>query len=178
MDTPSLDPERGSFKYVHTQASCACSGFQQHVHILTLSFYQDGAYSYGEFIRTFAEYDVQRVMRAYENSITISLHCCKEGSWTQDRINGEQFSEFCQVGHLSVHQTRQSLFEQLFLLSGQAQSGVLFFWRPHSGSLHLPLLSVPLLDPAVHHAGVATIRRGRQHQVLAPDPLRLPWWPG
>ena len=36
-------------------------------------------------------------MRAYENSITVNVHCCDEGEWTQDRINAEQFSEFCQV---------------------------------------------------------------------------------
>ena len=61
------------------------------------SFLQDGSYSYCEFSRTFEEYDIQRVMRAYENSITVNVHCCDEGEWTQDRINAEQFSEFCQV---------------------------------------------------------------------------------
>ena len=60
-------------------------------------FLQDGSYSYCEFSRTFEEYDIQRVMRAYENSITVNVHCCDEGEWTQDRINAEQFSEFCQV---------------------------------------------------------------------------------
>jgi hypothetical protein len=59
---------------------------------------QDGAYSYSEFSRTFEEYDIQRVMRAYENSISINVHSCNEGDWNQDRINKEQFSEFCQVG--------------------------------------------------------------------------------
>ena len=63
---------------------------------LSLGF-QDGSYSYCEFSRTFEEYDIQRVMRAYENSITVNVHCCDEGEWTQDRINAEQFSEFCQV---------------------------------------------------------------------------------
>ena len=58
---------------------------------------QDGSYSYCEFSRTFEEYEIQRVMRAYENSITVNVHCCDEGEWTQDRINAEQFSEFCQV---------------------------------------------------------------------------------
>lgn len=38
-------------------------------------------------------------MRAYENSITINVHCCEEGEWTQDRIAKEQFSELCQVEH-------------------------------------------------------------------------------
>lgn len=58
---------------------------------------QDGAYTYSEFARTFEEYEVQRVMRAYENSISINLHCCEEGDFVQDRIDKEQYSEFCQV---------------------------------------------------------------------------------
>ena len=58
---------------------------------------QDGPYSYCDFTKSFEEYDIQRVMRAYENSITINIHCCSEGDWTQDHINKEQFSEFCQV---------------------------------------------------------------------------------
>jgi hypothetical protein len=36
-------------------------------------------------------------MRAYENSITINLHCCEEGNWQQEHVDKEQFSEFCQV---------------------------------------------------------------------------------
>ena len=58
---------------------------------------QDGPYSYSDFTKSFEEYDIQRVMRAYENSITINMHCCSEGDWTQDHINKEQYSEFCQV---------------------------------------------------------------------------------
>lgn len=60
-------------------------------------FLQDGAYTYSDFVRTFEEYEIQRVMRAYENSITINLHCCSEGDWQQDTISKEQFSELCQV---------------------------------------------------------------------------------
>ena len=58
---------------------------------------QDGAYSYHDFVAPFEEYEIQRVMRAYENSISINIHCCPEGEWTQDHLNGEQFSELCQV---------------------------------------------------------------------------------
>ena len=58
---------------------------------------QDGPYTYNDFSKSFEEYDIQRVMRAYENSITINIHGCSEGDWTQDHINTEHFSEFCQV---------------------------------------------------------------------------------
>ena len=67
------------------------------IFVTSLPSMQDGSYSYCEFSRTFEEYEIQRVMRAYENSITVNVHCCDEGEWTQDRINAEQFSEFCQV---------------------------------------------------------------------------------
>ena len=40
-------------------------------------------------------------MRAYENSITINLHCCAEGNWQQEHVNKEQFSEFCQVSRMA-----------------------------------------------------------------------------
>ena len=45
--------------------------------------YQDGTFSFEDFATTFDEYDVQRVMRSYENSISIHVHCCEEGEWKQ-----------------------------------------------------------------------------------------------
>ena len=46
---------------------------------------QDGTYSFADFTTAFEEYDVQRVIRSYENSISISVHCCQEGEWKQVR---------------------------------------------------------------------------------------------
>ena len=48
-----------------------------------LFFTQDGTFSVEEFVAVFSEYDVQRVLRSYENSISIHLHCCQLGDWTQ-----------------------------------------------------------------------------------------------
>ena len=45
--------------------------------------FQDGTFSFEDFATTFDEYDVQRVMRSYENSISIHVHCCEEGEWKQ-----------------------------------------------------------------------------------------------
>ena len=45
--------------------------------------FQDGTFSFEDFASTFEEYDVQRVMRSYENSISIHVHCCEEGEWKQ-----------------------------------------------------------------------------------------------
>ena len=44
---------------------------------------KDGTFSFEDFADTFEEYDVQRVMRSYENSISINVHCCEEGEWKQ-----------------------------------------------------------------------------------------------
>ena len=44
---------------------------------------QDGTFSFEDFATTFEEYDVQRVIRSYENSISIHVHCCEEGEWKQ-----------------------------------------------------------------------------------------------
>lgn len=86
--------------------------------ICLIVHFQDGAYSYADFRQIFTEYDVQRVIRAYENSITISVHCCEEGEWNQERINKEQFSEFCQVA-ISVTPKYTSLaFTVLIFFSG------------------------------------------------------------
>jgi hypothetical protein len=44
---------------------------------------QDGTYSFADFATAFEEYDVQRVIRSYENSISVAVHCCQEGEWKQ-----------------------------------------------------------------------------------------------
>merc|ERR1711872_840234 len=35
--------------------------------------------------------------RSYENSISIHLHCCQRGEWTQDKIGEQPFARLCQV---------------------------------------------------------------------------------
>merc|ERR1712198_548715 len=58
---------------------------------------QDGTYSFADFTTAFEEYDVQRVIRSYENSISISVHCCQEGEWKQEKIQQQPFAKLCQV---------------------------------------------------------------------------------
>ena len=59
--------------------NCGCIGPNSLQRILA----QDGTYSFADFTTAFEEYDVQRVIRSYENSISISVHCCQEGEWKQ-----------------------------------------------------------------------------------------------
>merc|ERR1711972_1098752 len=58
---------------------------------------QDGTFSFEDFATAFEEYDVQRVIRSYENSISINVHCCQEGEWKQDKIRQQQFAKLCQI---------------------------------------------------------------------------------
>merc|ERR1711892_1111860 len=58
---------------------------------------QDGTFSFEDFATAFEEYDVQRVIRSYENSISINVHCCQEGEWKQDKIRQQPFAKLCQI---------------------------------------------------------------------------------
>merc|ERR1712066_418382 len=82
------------------------ASFTKHRHILHAGYtfagqgswiLQDGTFSFEDFAKTFDEYDVQRVIRSYENSISIHVHCCEEGEWTQDKIQQKSFAKLCKV---------------------------------------------------------------------------------
>merc|ERR1712243_152442 len=57
----------------------------------------DGTFSVADLMAAFGEYDVQRVLHSYENSISISVHCCQEGEWKQEKIQQQPFAKLCQV---------------------------------------------------------------------------------
>ncbi|KAJ8965873.1 hypothetical protein NQ314_003853 [Rhamnusium bicolor] len=48
-----------------------------------------------DFSEAFQELEVQRVIRAYENSISLDLHCSPEGDWS--RLPKEHFAKACKV---------------------------------------------------------------------------------
>merc|ERR1739848_576485 len=82
------------------------ASFTKHRHIIHAGYtfagqgswiLQDGTFSFNEFATVFDEYDVQRVLRSYENSISIHVHCGERADWTQDNISKQQFSKLCQV---------------------------------------------------------------------------------
>lgn len=56
---------------------------------------QDGTFSLADFSEAFQEIEVQRVLRAYENTISIDIHCSPEGDWT--RLPKEPFTKFCKL---------------------------------------------------------------------------------
>merc|ERR1712226_1566919 len=82
------------------------ASFTKHRHIIHAGYtfagkgswiLQDGTYSFADFTTAFEEYDVQRVIRSYENSISISVHCCQEGEWKQEKIQQQPFAKLCHV---------------------------------------------------------------------------------
>merc|ERR1712226_1532002 len=82
------------------------ASFTKHRHIIHAGYtfagqgswiLQDGTFSFEDFATAFEEYDVQRVIRSYENSISINVHCCQEGEWKQDKIRQQQFAKLCQI---------------------------------------------------------------------------------
>merc|ERR1711874_894612 len=82
------------------------ASFTKHRHIIHAGktfagqgswIFQDGTFSFEDFATAFEEYDVQRVIRSYENSISINVHCCQEGEWKQDKIRQQPFAKLCQI---------------------------------------------------------------------------------
>ncbi|CAG9772447.1 unnamed protein product [Ceutorhynchus assimilis] len=92
---------------VSTLSQCVrnlLSSFTRHRHIIHAGYtfqgngswaLQDGTFSYSDFAEAFQEIEVQRVIHAYENGISIDLHCTPEGDWT--RLPKEFFTKFAKV---------------------------------------------------------------------------------
>uniref|UniRef100_A0AAR5PHH4 Microtubule-associated protein futsch n=1 Tax=Dendroctonus ponderosae TaxID=77166 RepID=A0AAR5PHH4_DENPD len=92
---------------VSTLSQCVrnlLSSFTRHRHIIHAGYtfqangswaLQDGTFSYSDFVEAFQEIEVQRVIHAYENGISIDLHCSVEGDWP--RLPKEYFTKSCKV---------------------------------------------------------------------------------
>ncbi|KAF2358446.1 hypothetical protein FHG87_010798, partial [Trinorchestia longiramus] len=82
------------------------SSFTKHRHIIHAGYafagsgswmLQDGTFSVADLFAAFNEYEVQRVLHAYERCITIDIHCAGEGKWTTEAMAQEYFSKQCLV---------------------------------------------------------------------------------
>ncbi|KAF5306743.1 hypothetical protein FQA39_LY01501 [Lamprigera yunnana] len=80
------------------------SSFTRHRHIIHAGYtfsangswiLQDGTFSLTDFSEAFQEIDVQRVLRAYDNTISLDMHCSPEGDWA--RLPKEAFTKNCKV---------------------------------------------------------------------------------
>merc|ERR1712142_747671 len=107
--TENLVTEVPIHPQVNTLQQCLknmLASFTKHRHIIHAGYtfdgqgswiLQDGTFPFEEFVSVFGEYDVQRVIRSYENSISVHLHCCQRGDWSQEKINQQPFARLCQV---------------------------------------------------------------------------------
>lgn len=56
---------------------------------------QDGTFSVSDFSEAFQEHDVQRVLRAYPNTITMDIHCAASGLWNV--LPEKNFAKCCKI---------------------------------------------------------------------------------
>ncbi|XP_025829337.1 microtubule-associated protein futsch isoform X2 [Agrilus planipennis] len=80
------------------------SSFTRHRHIIHSGYtfagngswiLQDGTFSLADFSEAFQEVEVQRVLKAYENTISLDLHCSPEGDWS--KLSRESFTKNCKL---------------------------------------------------------------------------------
>uniref|UniRef100_A0A182Q9U6 Microtubule-associated protein futsch n=1 Tax=Anopheles farauti TaxID=69004 RepID=A0A182Q9U6_9DIPT len=80
------------------------SSFTRHRHIIHTGYtfsgngswiLQDGTFSVVDFMEAFQEHEVQRVLRAYPDTITMDVHCAPVGQW--HNIQEKSFSRLCQI---------------------------------------------------------------------------------
>ncbi|KAF5300794.1 hypothetical protein FQR65_LT09097 [Abscondita terminalis] len=76
------------------------SSFTRHRHIIHAGYtfagngswiLQDGTFSLTDFSEAFQEIEVQRILRAYDNTISLDIHCSTEGDWS--RLSKEPFTK-------------------------------------------------------------------------------------
>ncbi|XP_015118626.1 microtubule-associated protein futsch [Diachasma alloeum] len=82
------------------------ASFTKHRHIIHAGYtfsengswiLQDGTFSLADFLDAFNEHDVQRVLRAYENSVTVDINCAAIGEWLMQRLSKEPCIRSCRV---------------------------------------------------------------------------------
>lgn len=61
----------------------------------SLPSYQDGTFSVLDFCDAFLENEVQRVLRAYPDTITIDIHCAQLGHWSS--LPDKNFTKLCKI---------------------------------------------------------------------------------
>ncbi|KAK0161598.1 hypothetical protein PV327_010053 [Microctonus hyperodae] len=82
------------------------ASFTKHRHIIHAGYtfnengswiLQDGTFSLADFLDAFNEHDVQRVLRAYENSVTIDINCANIGDWSGQRLTKDPSIRSCRI---------------------------------------------------------------------------------
>lgn len=56
---------------------------------------QDGTFSSADFAEAFQEHEVQRVLRAYPDTITMDIHCAAAGLWSA--LPNKSYTKSCKL---------------------------------------------------------------------------------
>ncbi|CAH0757887.1 unnamed protein product [Diatraea saccharalis] len=82
------------------------SSFTRHRHLVHAGYtfagngswiMQDGTFSLADFTDAYQENEVQRVIRAYENSISIDIHCSTSGGGEWAKLPDMPFAKHCKI---------------------------------------------------------------------------------
>jgi hypothetical protein len=60
-----------------------------------MSNFQDGTFSVLDFCDEFLQNEVQRVLRAYSDTISIDIHCAQLGHWSS--LPDKNFTKLCKI---------------------------------------------------------------------------------
>lgn len=77
------------------------------IRLLSFSFFlffffhrQDATFSVSDFAEALQDYEVQRVMRAYPDTISIEIHCAIAGHW--NKLPEKSYAKQCKIRINSV----------------------------------------------------------------------------
>lgn len=85
-----------------------------------------------DFIEAFQEHEVQRVLRAYPDTITMDIHCAPGGQW--HTIQDKSFTRLCQI-RLNPVDVLSSGSERLNSFVGESLLESPLRWQPFNLSL-------------------------------------------
>ena len=99
-------------------SSMKCEPILMHCFILP----QDGTFSVLDFCDAFLENEVQRVLRAYPDTITIDIHCAQLGHWSS--LPDKNFTKLCKI-RINPVDVLDSGNEKLNAFTGERESNLL-----------------------------------------------------
>lgn len=100
----STSPHNSRWLYVHWQRLMDFTGTPHdlfaHLHNNKkppswCPFFQDGTFSVLDFCDEFLQNEVQRVLRAYADTISIDIHCAQLGHWSS--LPDKNFTKLCKI---------------------------------------------------------------------------------
>lgn len=89
--------------------------------IYSTLYLKDGTFSVLDFCDAFLENDVQRVLRAYPDTISIDIHCAQLGHWSS--LPEKNFTKMCKI-HINPEEVLDSGNEKLNAFTGNKKQKI------------------------------------------------------